>query len=82
MSVAVQDCKKCFLQQVRMLHLHLSTLRQLGQGQQHLMEVGQVVQHRGIEEIRLADSKVCSTCLEEQHNVLVAQELRKDEGLV
>lgn len=46
------------------------------------MEVGQVVQHRGIEEIRLADSKVCSTCLEEQHNVLVAQELRKDEGLV
>lgn len=55
--------------------LDLAALRQLGQRDEHAMEVGEVVEHRWLEEIGVPDPKVIVAHVQEQFDVLAAQEL-------
>lgn len=66
-------------QQIRMQRLHLPALGQLGEGQQHPMEVGQVVQHGWLEQI--AQEKVVLASVQEQLDVLVAEKLKGGQNL-
>jgi len=56
--------------------LHLAALRQLGERDEDAVEVGQVVQHRRLEEIGVADPKVVVAHVQEELDVLAAQELQ------
>lgn len=66
-----------------MQQLDLTALRELRQGLQHPMEVGKVVEHRWLKEIRLPDHKVVPAHVQEHFYVLIAEELQRNQrGLV
>lgn len=56
--------------------LHLAALRQLGERDEDTVEVGQVVQHCRLEEIGVPDPEVVVAHVQEQLDVLAAQELQ------
>lgn len=64
------------LQQLRMQLLHLAALRQLRERYEHTMEVGQIVEHRGLEEIRFAYIEMIVAHVQKQFDILAAQKLK------